>query len=133
MDDHALTQGYTDPGRQVAVVTEFCTMMPKTCGSSTWNSLHVTLRAPSFEVASRFLENTCTLALTVYRICNEGSSLTKMLIVKRRSVQSTKLHFNCEIRDPINGVAEDSNILRCDAVSPSKHLPTFWRIVVPSI
>jgi hypothetical protein len=39
-------QGCTTPGRLVAVRTEFCTVAPNVRGSSVWNSLHVTLRAP---------------------------------------------------------------------------------------
>jgi hypothetical protein len=41
-----LNQGRTNPGRQVAVATKFCTVIPSICGSSVWNFFHVTLLAP---------------------------------------------------------------------------------------
>ena len=40
------SQGCTNPGRQVSVTITFCTVMPKICGSSVWNLLHVTILAP---------------------------------------------------------------------------------------
>jgi hypothetical protein len=39
-------QGYTNPGRQVAVATNICAVAPDICGSSVWNLLHVTHLAP---------------------------------------------------------------------------------------
>jgi hypothetical protein len=41
-----LHQGCTNPGRQVARATKFPTVTPNICGSSVWDLLHGTLRAP---------------------------------------------------------------------------------------
>jgi hypothetical protein len=46
--------GRTNPGRQVARATTFCTVAPNICGSSVWNLLHVTLQVP------RILKNVWT-------------------------------------------------------------------------
>jgi hypothetical protein len=40
-----LDQAYTSPRYQVAQETEFCIMVPNTCGPSVWNLLHVSLLA----------------------------------------------------------------------------------------
>jgi len=54
-------QGFTIPGCQVAMVTNFCMVAPNLCGSSVWNLSHVTLLTNrTVEVASRFLKNSCT-------------------------------------------------------------------------
>ena len=47
-------QGRTNPGRQVARSTKFCTAAPNMCGSSVWNLLHVTFLAP--RILRRLLE-----------------------------------------------------------------------------
>lgn len=39
-------QQYTNPGRQVAWTTEFCTVAPNVRGSSVWNFPHVTFLVP---------------------------------------------------------------------------------------
>jgi len=39
-------QRCTNPGRQVAVETKFCTMAPNIFGSSVWNLFYVTLLEP---------------------------------------------------------------------------------------
>jgi len=40
------TQGYTNPGGQVAMATEFCTVGSNICGCPVRNLLHVTLLVP---------------------------------------------------------------------------------------
>jgi hypothetical protein len=47
-------QGRTNPGRQVARSTKFCTAAPNMCGSSVWNFLHVTFLAS--RILRRILE-----------------------------------------------------------------------------
>ena len=47
-------QGRTNPGRQVARSTKFCTAAPNMCGSLVWNLLHVTFVAP--RILRRLLE-----------------------------------------------------------------------------
>jgi hypothetical protein len=39
-------QGCTNPARQVAVVTKFCTVTPNICRFLVWGLLHVTLLEP---------------------------------------------------------------------------------------
>jgi hypothetical protein len=42
-----LGQGCTNPGRQIAMATEFFfTLAPNMCGPSVWNLLYVVLMAP---------------------------------------------------------------------------------------
>ena len=40
-----LGKGHTNPGRQFATTTPFCTAVPNDGGSTTWNWLHVSLLA----------------------------------------------------------------------------------------
>jgi len=37
-----LEHGCTNPGRQAATVAKLCAVAPDICGSSVWNSLHIT-------------------------------------------------------------------------------------------
>jgi len=54
-----MTQGYTNPGRQVVRAT-FCTVAPNISVSSAWNLLRFNHSgAQNAEVASRLLENLC--------------------------------------------------------------------------
>ena len=54
----------TNPRRQVAVTTKFCTMAPNICGPSTRNSLPVTLQASGiFRWPVGFLETLCTVTV----------------------------------------------------------------------
>ena len=39
-------EGYTNRGRQFAVVTAFCSLAPHVCGTSVWNLFPVSLLAP---------------------------------------------------------------------------------------
>lgn len=41
-----LHQACTNPGRQIAWATKYCTVAPNIFGSSVWNSCHVTIPAP---------------------------------------------------------------------------------------
>jgi len=43
-----IRQWYTNPGRQVARATKFCTVALNVCGPSVWNLLRVHLLAPTF-------------------------------------------------------------------------------------
>jgi len=59
-----LYQGCVNPGFQVAVLTELCTVTPKIFGFSEWNLFRVTLQGPAILwVAPRFLENFHNTAL----------------------------------------------------------------------
>jgi len=52
-----VTQGYTNPGRQVVQATKLCTVALNVCGSSVWNLLRVHLSgAHSFAMASGFVK-----------------------------------------------------------------------------
>jgi hypothetical protein len=50
-------EGYSNPGRQVAVATKFCTVTPNICGSSLGMCFILTLWHLRIEVASTFFEN----------------------------------------------------------------------------
>jgi hypothetical protein len=43
---HYLSQGFTNPGRQVAVWSKFPAVVTNICGCSFWNSLHANILAP---------------------------------------------------------------------------------------
>jgi len=43
--DGLVGKGYSNSGREVPRVTEFCAMVPNVCGFSLWNLLHATLLA----------------------------------------------------------------------------------------
>jgi hypothetical protein len=51
---HYRSQGFTIPGRLVAVGSTFSAVLPNVCGCSFWNFLHANILAPKiFEVAPR--------------------------------------------------------------------------------
>jgi hypothetical protein len=57
LQDNTFNQEYTNPGRQVAWTTKFCTVVPNICGASVWNFLHVVLPVPkTFDMTPRGLK-----------------------------------------------------------------------------
>ena len=58
-------QRCTNPGRQVVMGTEFCTVVPNICGFSVWNLLYVTV---NFQVTTAFLKNLRTPASAIHSI-----------------------------------------------------------------
>jgi hypothetical protein len=70
-------QGCKNPGYQVAVVTKFCTLAIKICGSSVWNSLQVTLLAPRIPRWRRQFRKICGNLIpiaTQERLVHKGCS-----------------------------------------------------------
>lgn len=52
-----------NPACWVAMMTEFCRVVPNICGASVWNLLLVTLLLPRILMAPRCFENFSTLVL----------------------------------------------------------------------
>ena len=53
-------QGYTNPGRQTAVATKFCKVVPNIYDSQNEAFFISPSGSQNFEVTARFLENVCT-------------------------------------------------------------------------
>ena len=60
---------------QVTVATEFCTVLPKICGSSVWNLLHAIFLVPRIFGGAHNLENLCPPAVYSWTEDNGGSKL----------------------------------------------------------
>ena len=92
----SIEQRCTNLGRQVAVATEFCTVVPNILGFSVWNLLHVTV---NFQVATTFLKNFCSPAVAIHPTrTSNNKQLLRVYFMALFSNKVTSVTYICNVQ-----------------------------------